>query len=107
MAENVKIVNDSNFQDAVKSGVTLVDFFAEWCGPCRMIAPLLEEIADEMKGKASIVKLDVDQSGETTEKFGVTNMPTLIVLKDGEEVTRFVGVKSKETLKSALESALS
>ena len=106
MAEYLKYLNDSNFQTEINHGVTLVDFYADWCGPCRMIAPIIEELAKEMNGKAKIAKLDIDTSQETTAQFGVTSIPTLILFKEGKEVKRIVGVKDKEALQSFIETAL-
>lgn len=106
MAENIKYLNDDNFEDAISQGVTLVDFYADWCGPCKMIAPLLEELSSEMDGKAIIAKVDIENAQNTTAKFGVTSIPTLIVFKNGKEVDQVVGVRDKSALKSMIEKAL-
>lgn len=106
MAGNLKHLDDDNFQSTIDSGVTLVDFFADWCGPCKMIAPIIEELANEMKGQATVAKLDIENAQRVTEKFGVTSIPTLIVFKNGKEVQRFIGVRSKEDLKKAVSSAI-
>lgn len=106
MSKNLKYLDDSNFQNEINSGVTLVDFYADWCGPCRMIAPIVEELADEMNGVAKIAKIDIDSAQETASNFGVTSIPTLILFKGGKEVKRVVGVKDKEALKSMIESAM-
>lgn len=106
MAEDLKYLNDDNFKDTVKEGVVLVDFYADWCGPCRMIAPIVEQLSKEMKGKATIAKLDIETAQKTTSEFGVTSIPTVIVFNKGQEVKRFVGVKDKATLMAAVESAL-
>lgn len=106
MAENVKYLSDEDFQEKIKSGVTLVDFYADWCGPCKMIAPIIEELAKEMNGQVSIAKLDVDKSQETTATFQVTSIPTLILFKNGAEVKRIVGLKDKDTLKNLITSFL-
>ena len=74
-------ITDSNFNDVVNNGVVLVDFWAEWCGPCRMIAPMIEELASEYDGKATIGKLDVDNNQESSVKFGVRSIPTLLIFK--------------------------
>ncbi|NJI00019.1 thioredoxin, partial [Staphylococcus hyicus] len=81
-------VNDSNFNEQINSGVKLVDFWATWCGPCKMIAPVLEDLATDYDGKADILKLDVDQNQATAAKFEVMSIPTLIVFKDGEPVDK-------------------
>lgn len=106
MSEHIKYLNDANFQGEIDQGVTLVDFYADWCGPCRTIAPIVEELAEEMSGRAKVAKLDIDSSQETTSNLGVTSIPTLILFKGGKEVKRVVGVRDKEALKSMIESAI-
>ena len=98
MGTQLKYLNDDNFVQDIASGVTLVDFYADWCGPCRMMEPGIEELAAEMEGKAKIAKLDIESAQRTTSTFNVTSIPTLILFKNGQEVERFVGVKSKEDL---------
>ena len=75
----MKVINKAEFEQITKEGVVLVDFFATWCGPCKMLAPVLEELAEDMKGKAEIVKVDVDQEGDLAMKFGIMSVPTMIV----------------------------
>ena len=100
-------ITDSNFNDILsKNSVVLIDFWAEWCGPCRMIAPMIEELANDYDGKAVIGKLDVDNNQESSVKFGVRSIPTLLVFKDGEMVDRHVGAVPKETLASSIDSKL-
>lgn len=106
MSDNLKHLDDENFQSTIAKGVTLVDFFADWCGPCKMIAPMIDELATEMKGQAIVAKLDIENAQQVTNQFGVTSIPTLIVFKDGKEVKRFVGVRSKDDLKNAITSAI-
>lgn len=106
MAHSVKYLNDENFQNEISNGVTLVDFYADWCGPCRMIAPIIEELATELNGKASIAKIDIESAQQTTSNFHVTSIPTIILFKNGQEVKRIVGLKDKETLRSMVESLL-
>src|SRR3954453_9715195 len=96
-------VTDQNFSAETGEGVVLVDFWAPWCGPCKMIAPVLEELDSEIGEKVKIVKLDVDENQETASKFGVMSIPTLIVLKDGEVVDKVVGFQPKEALAERLE----
>ncbi|MGZ0086633.1 thioredoxin [Caldibacillus thermoamylovorans] len=94
------IVNatDQTFTAETKDGVTLVDFWAPWCGPCRMIAPVLEELDQEMGDKVKIVKVNVDENQETAAKFGVMSIPTLLVFKNGELVDKAIGYQPKEAL---------
>lgn len=98
MAAELKYLNDDNFVKEISSGVTLVDFYADWCGPCRMMEPVIEELASEMNGKATIAKLDIEAAQQTTSTYNVTSIPTLILFKNREEVERFIGVKSKDDL---------
>lgn len=99
-------VNDSNFNEQINSGVKLVDFWATWCGPCKMIAPVLEDLATDYDGKADILKLDVDQNQATAAKFEVMSIPTLIVFKDGEPVDKVVGFQPKENLAQVIDKHL-
>ena len=102
MADQMLYLNDDNFQQEVSTGVTLVDFYADWCGPCRMMEPIIEELSTEMEGKAKIAKLDIETSQKTTSNFNVTSIPTIIIFKDGQEVERVVGVKDLDALKGIL-----
>ncbi|WP_112181557.1 MULTISPECIES: thioredoxin [Paraliobacillus] len=90
--------DDKTFAEETGSGVVLADFWATWCGPCKMIAPVLEEIDGEMSDKVKIVKLDVDENQETAGKYGVMSIPTLLLFKDGEIVEQVVGFQPKEAL---------
>ncbi|WML47337.1 thioredoxin [Neobacillus sp. PS3-34] len=96
-------VTDQNFAAETGCSLVLVDFWAPWCGPCKMIAPVLEELDSEVGEKVKITKLDVDENQETAAKFGVMSIPTLLVLKDGEVVDKVVGFQPKEALASVLE----
>ncbi len=106
MSANVANITDAEFQGAVASGVTLVDFWAPWCGPCKMIAPVLDELAGELQGKAKIVKINVDDNPEVAGSFGIMSIPTLILFKDGKPVNKLVGGQPKPQLKAFIESAI-
>jgi thioredoxin 1 len=108
MAGTARQLTDATFDEEVKSSEkpVLVDFWAEWCGPCKMIAPILEQIADEQAGRLTLSKLDVDQNMETARRYEVMSIPTLILFKEGEPVHRLVGAKSKAQLEKELETFL-
>jgi thioredoxin 1 len=101
-------ISDRTFDSEVlKSGTpVLVDFWATWCPPCKMIAPILEEIATEKDGQVKIAKLDTDQNPDSAQKFGVMSIPTLILFKNGAEVSRVVGYRSKKQLVQQIEQAI-
>ncbi len=99
-------VNDSNFKEEIKTGVVLVDFWAEWCGPCQMMLPILEELTTRMEGKAKICKLNVDEAPTTAGQFRVMSIPTLIVFKDGEPVETLVWVQQADALEATLNKYL-
>ena len=101
-------VNDSNFEEVViKSDIpVLVDFWAEWCGPCRMIAPIIEEIAEQYKGKALVVKCDVDSSPNVAAKFSVRNIPTVLFFKEGKIADKQVGAVPKSTFVAKLNALI-
>ncbi len=96
--EKILTLTDKNFQQQTKNRLVLVDFWAEWCAPCRMMAPILNEVAAELDGKAFVGKVDVQKYQDLATKFKVRGIPTLILFKDGKEVNRFVGVKTKDFL---------
>jgi thioredoxin 1 len=103
------VLTDANFEELVeqRKGVALVDFWAEWCGPCKMIAPIVEQIAEENGDKMLVGKLDVDANSKTAMRFGVMSIPTLILFKDGEPVERLVGYRPKEQLMAKIRPYLS
>ena len=106
MENIVQTVEADDFASVTQSGVVLVDFFAQWCRPCRMQSPILEQIAPDFEGKARIIKVDTDKAQNIAVQYGVESIPTLIILKDGTEVARFNGIQQAETLTIALEQAI-
>jgi thioredoxin 1 len=94
----VKELTDDSFKKETEKGVVLVDFNAIWCGPCRMLSPIIEEIAKEMEGKVKVAKLDIDSHQKVAAEYQVTSVPTLILFKDGKEVNRMVGLRDKEEI---------
>lgn len=100
-------VTDANFQSEVLQAdqPVLVDFWAPWCGPCRMLTPVIEELASENAGKAKVVKMNIDDSPATPAQYGISSIPTLIVFSGGQVVDRFVGVQPKNRLQAALDEA--
>ena len=106
MAGAATELTDANFADMTAKGVAVVDFWAEWCPPCRMQGPIIEKIAEEYAGRAVVGKLDTDASRDTAAKFSVQSIPTIVVLKDGTEHKRMVGLQTEAKLKEALDEAL-
>ncbi|MFT8316199.1 MAG: thioredoxin [Clostridium sp.] len=101
-----KVINSREFKDEVlnsNNDVVLVDFFAEWCGPCKMLAPVVEELSIEMAGKAKVFKVDVDKIGDIAQKYGIMGVPTVMIFKNGTDVDKIVGFQPKEVLKSKVE----
>ncbi len=99
-------LDEASFSTAIQSGVTLVDFWAPWCGPCKMQGPILDKLVETIGDKATIAKLDVDQSPAPASQFGVRGIPTLILFKDGEVNQTLVGVQQEAALITAIENAL-
>ena len=101
-------IDDSNFDQMVLQSKkpVLVDLWATWCRPCQMIAPILDELAEEYNGRINFVKIDVDQNPKTAAKYGIMSIPTLLIFKNGEPVSHIVGLRPKAKLKRSLESAL-
>ena len=90
-------ITDQNFEETIKEGITLVDFWAEWCGPCKMLGPILEEVADELPN-VKIAKLNVDENPIMSQKFGIRSIPTMITFKDGELVDNITGALPKQLI---------
>jgi thioredoxin 1 len=104
-AADIKHLSEDTFTQDIQNGVTLVDFYADWCGPCKMMAPVLEKVAQEVKGKAVIGKLDIDSAQKIAAQFQITSIPTLILYKDGKEVGRLVGLRDAEAVKEFIKTA--
>jgi thioredoxin 1 len=100
------ILDPTNFQHQTRSGVALIDFWASWCMPCKMMAPILNEVAEEIGDEAKVCKVNVEEHQTLSAKFSVRNIPTLILLKNGKEIDRFVGVKPKDYLVKQIQKAL-
>lgn len=103
-----KTFTDANFQTDVLSSAqpVLVDFWAEWCGPCRMLAPVIDRVAKANEGKVTVGKMNVDENQGTPQKFGIQGIPTMILFKGGQEVTRLVGFQSQEAIQEIINEAL-
>lgn len=99
-------LDDKSFDDGIKSGYVLVDFWATWCPPCRMLSPVIEEIAYDFRGKVAVAKVDVDKAPATSKKFAISSIPTLILFKDGKAVKGWMGYKSKEELTTLIEKEI-
>ncbi|ACL02783.1 thioredoxin [Desulfatibacillum aliphaticivorans] len=99
-------INETSFGKVTGKGVSLVDFYATWCGPCKAQEPIIKELEKNFSGRAVVTKMDVDQNRDTAAKLGISSIPTVVVFKDGKEVERFIGLQNQQTLSAALESAL-
>jgi thioredoxin 1 len=108
VGENIQTLTDANFKEFVTTAQVpvLVDFWAEWCGPCKMIAPVVEEIAAEFAGRVQVAKLNVDENQKTPADYKVISIPTLIIFKNGQEIERSIGFKTKREIKAILEKHL-
>jgi len=103
--KNILTLSDKNFQQQTKNKIVIVDFWAEWCAPCRMMAPVLNDVASELTGNHRVGKVNIEQYQSLAQKYKVRSIPTLILFKDGKEIDRFVGVKSKEFIVGQLQKA--
>ncbi len=105
MGKYIELTQD-NFDATVKEGISMVDFWAPWCGPCRMLAPVIDELAEEFEGKANICKVNTDEEQDLAVKFGVRSIPTIVFVKDGEVVDQMVGAASKQAFADKINSLL-
>lgn len=102
-SKNITTLTTDNFDNEIATGVVMVDFWATWCMPCRAMAPVIDEIADQTKGKVKVGKVDVDANGPLANRYNVQGIPNIIIFKNGVQVENLVGIQSKETLIQALE----
>jgi thioredoxin 1 len=99
-------LNNNNFEETVSEGISLVDFWAPWCGPCRMLSPVIDELADDFEGKAKICKVNSDEEQDLAVKYGVRSIPTILFMKDGEVVDTMIGAASKQAFTDKLNSLI-
>lgn len=102
----MKVLGLKDFDESIKKGIVVVDFFANWCGPCRMMSPILEDIADELGDKVSIYKVDVDESESLARRYGVMSIPTIIIFENGEEREKHIGLWQYEDALDTIKSFL-
>ncbi|MGB5919628.1 thioredoxin [Arcobacter sp. F2176] len=105
MGKYIELTQD-NFEATVKEGISMVDFWAPWCGPCRMLAPVIDELAGDFEGKANICKVNTDEEQDLAVKYGVRSIPTVIFMKDGEVVDQMIGAASKQAFSDKINSLL-
>ena len=103
----IHITNTKDFENTIESGITLVDFYASWCGPCRMLSPIIEEIDEEYVNRVKVAKLDVDECGEVASRYHVNAIPAVLIFKNNELVKTNIGFTSKDNIKELLEEILS
>ncbi len=102
----IKVVNSNEFKSEIKKDMVLVDFFAEWCGPCKILSQILDELQVEFKDKINIIKVNVDNNMDIAQQYNISNIPALVVLKKGEEVQRLMGFSPKQVIKENIEKHL-
>ena len=105
MGKYIELTKDS-FEETIREGVTLIDFWAPWCGPCRMITPVIEELAEEYEGKAKICKVNTDEEQEIAIQFGIRSIPTILFFKDGELVDQMIGAAGKDVFSQKLDAII-
>lgn len=104
MSDLIVYFDDNNFDAKIKTGLTLIDFYADWCGPCRMLTPVLDQVAKDMQGKVVVAKLDIDKNQKVAGTYQVTSVPTMILFKNGKEAGRLVGLRDAESIKKFISS---
>lgn len=105
MSKTLIALTEDTFSDTIKTGTTLVDFYADWCGPCRKMAPVLEQVAQEIQAEVKIAKLDIEAHSKVAHQFQITAVPTFVLFHEGKEVARFSGIKDVESMKEFIASA--
>lgn len=99
-------LNSSNFEETIKEGVSVVDFWAPWCGPCRMVAPVIEELAEQYDGKAKICKVNTDEEQDIAVKFGIRSIPTIVFFKNGKQEDTIIGAAAKQAFEQKIDALL-
>ncbi len=102
----MRIINSQQFDEVIANGITLVDFYADWCGPCKMLGPVLEDLQDEYTGKVEFVKVNCDNDADLAGRFGIASIPNLLIFKDGKVVSQSIGYQDESALKSFIDAAL-
>ena len=102
----VKVITEDEFNEVKEKAVALVDFYADWCGPCKMMGPVLEELSEEYEGRVSFFKIDVDEAQELAGEYGISSIPNLVLLKNGEKVSDSIGFKPAENLKAWIDDII-
>ncbi|MES2344345.1 MAG: thioredoxin [Chlamydiota bacterium] len=105
MSDDIKKFTEEDFKKGIEKGVTLVDFYADWCGPCRMLTPVLEKVAKDLHGSVTVAKLDIDHAQKTAGSLQVTSVPTLILFQNGNEVGRLVGLRDADAIKHFIQTS--
>ena len=104
--ESIKIFTDDNFHKEIEKGITLVDFHAVWCAPCRMLGPIIDQVVEQFKGKLKVGKIDIDSEQKVATEYQVTSIPTLIFFKEGKEINRLVGLRDFSSIKEIVEKEI-
>jgi len=104
--EAKKIINEEEFNNAIENGVSLIDFNAPWCAPCRAQGPIVQQLSEQFEERAVIAEMNIDENQQTAMKLGIQSIPTLAIFKNGKEIQRFIGLQSQDTLSEAIEKVL-